>query len=253
MIPLRDENPTLRRPVMTWLLIALTVGSWVLVQGAGMNDYQLIASVCNLGLVPGELTGLAPLGFAVPVAPGVACVVDNEPVNVLTPVLSLFLHGGWGHLLGNLLFLHVFGNNVEDSMGRLRFLVFYLVCGLAAAAAHVLVEPASPIPTVGASGAISGVLGAYVVLYPRVRVHMLVFVFVMSFPAWLVLGWWFLWQIVGGLPQLLAVNPGVDGGTAFWAHVGGFVAGAALIKLFEKKVIVAERTRLRHLLHPGHP
>lgn len=257
MIPLSDDNPTLRRPVMTYLLLALIIGAWFLGQGAGFDEIQLAASVCNFGLVPGELTGQAPLGQGVPIAPGMACVVDNEPVNVLTPLTSMFLHGGWMHLFGNVMFFWVFGNNVEDSMGRVRFLIFYLICGLAAAAAHVAVGPASPIPTVGASGAISGVLGAYLLFYPRVRVNML-FIFIIFFkviplPAWLVLGFWIVYQILTGLPELMAVNPNVSGGVAVWAHVGGFVAGMVLAKIFENHSLVRERTRVRHMLHPTHP
>src|SRR6185503_3067281 len=155
-------------------------------------------------------------------------------------------HGGWGHILGNALFCWVFGNNIEDSMGGPRFIVFYLICGLAAAATHILVQPGSPVPTVGASGAISGILGAYLVLYPRVRVNMLfIFVFlirVIPVPAWLVLLWWFALQVITGLPELSPVRPEVSGGVAVWAHVGGFVAGVLLIKLFEKPRLVAERT-----------
>ncbi len=172
MLPISDDNPTLRRPVMTFLLLGALLAVWVTIQaGGGLfgDEFQFIKSVCNYGLVPGELTRVAPLGLAVPMAPGVACVVDREPINVLTPLTSMFLHGGWMHLLGNSLFLWVFGNNVEDSMGRGRFLAFYLICGLAAAGAHVVLDQGSPIPTVGASGAISGVLGGYLLLYPRAR------------------------------------------------------------------------------------
>jgi membrane associated rhomboid family serine protease len=155
----------------------------------------------------------------------------------------MFLHGSWGHLLGNALFLWVFGNNVEDSMGRGRFLVFYLLCGLVAAAAQVAVGPASPVPMVGASGAISGVLGGYLVLYPRVRVRVLfilfIFIRVFRIPAYLVLLWWIGYQIVLGLPELMAVNPDVSSGVAFWAHIGGFAAGLVLIKLFADKDLVA--------------
>jgi membrane associated rhomboid family serine protease len=168
----------------------------------------------------------------------------------------MFLHGSWGHLLGNLLFFWVFGNNIVDSMGRGRFLIFFVFCGLVAAGAHVLVEPASPVPTVGASGAISGVMGAYLVLYPRVRVNML-FIFIIFFkvfaiPAWLVLVWWFAVQVLTGLPQLMPMRPEISGGVAVWAHVGGFVAGVVLIKLFENRRLVAKRDAIREIEHP-HP
>lgn len=236
MIPLSDENPTLRTPIMTYAILGATIAVWFLVQGAGMDTRSLAVSVCNLGLVPGELTGQAPLGQGVPLGPGMACVVDNEPINKFTPLTSMFLHGSWGHLLGNALFFWVFGNNVEDSMGRGRFLIFYVICGLVAAAAHLLVDPASPVPTVGASGAISGVLGAYLLLYPHARVRMLfilvIFIQIIRVPAWLVLVWWFVIQVITGLPDLMALRPEVSGGVAVWAHVGGFVAGVVLVKLF---------------------
>jgi membrane associated rhomboid family serine protease len=154
----------------------------------------------------------------------------------------MFLHGGWLHLLGNLWFLWVFGNNVEDSMGPARFVAFYLLCGVVAAAAQVAANPDSVIPMVGASGAISGVMGAYIVLYPRVRVHMFTW-FIIPFrfvmPAWLMLGYWFLLQVIGGLPTLQAES----GGVAFWAHAGGFVAGMLLVWLFRDMALFNRRTR----------
>ena len=253
MIPLSDENPTLHTPWMTWLLIGTTVAVWMIVQGAG-REVPLATSICNLGLVPGELTHQAPVGLTVPIGQGLGCAIDQSPINRLTPLLSMFLHGSWGHLLGNMLFFWVFGNNIEDSMGPGRFLVFYLLCGLVAAGAHVFVEPASPVPTVGASGAISGVMGAYLVLYPRVCVNML-FIFIIFFkvipiPAWLVLLWWFAIQVLTGLPQLMPMRPEVSGGVAVWAHVGGFVAGVLLIKLFENRRLVAKRDEIREIEHP---
>ena len=174
-----------------------------------------------------------------PLGDGLACVVDNEPINLLTPLTSMFLHGGWGHLLGNALFFWVFGNNIEDSMGPGRFLVFYLCCGLVAAAAHVLVDPASPVPTVGASGAISGVIGAYLRAVSAgarehaVHLHHLLPGLRHSRVG--VLLWWFGVQVVTGLPQLTPVRAEVSGGVAVWAHIGGFVAGVVLVKLFENR------------------
>ena len=243
MFPIGDDNPTVRRPVMTWAILATILVVWIVVQGAGMAEggYPLIASVCNFGLVPGELTQLARVGYALPMAPGVACVVDRDPVNVLTPLTSMFLHGSWGHLLSNSLYFWVFGNNIEDSMGRGRFVVFYLLCGVAAAGAHVAIDPASPVPTVGASGAISGIMGAYLVLYPRAHVRMLWLIFITRFPAWLVLVWWFGTQVLAGLPDLSPVRDDVSGGVAVWAHVGGFIAGLVLIKLFEDRDLVRRR------------
>jgi membrane associated rhomboid family serine protease len=251
MIPIGDENPTLRTPYMTFLLLGATIASWLVVQGAGFDSERLAASVCNLGLVPGEVTGQAPVGFRVPISRLSDCVVDRERINILTPITSMFLHGGWGHLLGNMLFFWVFGNNVEDSMGHARFLAFYLICGIVAALAHILVSPASPVPTVGASGAVSGIMGAYLVLYPQVRVRMLffflIFFKVIALRAWLVLIFWFLWQVLSGLPELTRMRPDVSGGVAVWAHVGGFVAGVVLIKLFERRSFVAERNAGRRL------
>lgn len=245
MIPIGDENPTLGRPWVTYLILGLIFAVWFLLQGGGFDAYALAASACNYGMVPGELTRMAEVGSGVPIGEGLACVVDREPINVVTPLTSMFLHGGWGHLLGNSLFLWVFGNNIEDSMGPLRFALFYVICGLAAAAAHVFIEPSSPLPTIGASGAISGVMGGYLLLYPRVRVRML-FIFIIFFrvfriPAWIVLIYWFALQVLEGLPQL-APGPELTGGTAVWAHVGGFVTGVLLVKLFENSDLVRRRS-----------
>jgi membrane associated rhomboid family serine protease len=249
MIPLSDENPTLRTPVVTIALLLALGLVWVFVQGAGIDAVALATSVCNLGLIPGELTGLAPVGDRVPIGEGLACVVDREPINIYTPITSMFLHGGWMHLLGNALFLWIFGNNVEDSMGRMRFVVFYLLCGLVAAAAQVAVSPGSPVPMVGASGAISGVLGAYLVLYPKVRVNVLfiivIFIQVISVPAYLVLLWWIGFQILSGLPQLGRVGES-SGGVAFWAHIGGFAAGVVFVKLFENRALLEMRRLHEH-------
>jgi membrane associated rhomboid family serine protease len=249
MIPISDENPTLHTPIMTWLILGAMFAVWLVVQGGGLpgTDLQLVKSVCNLGMVPAELTHRLPVGAGVPLAPGISCVIDRDPINIFTPLTSMFLHGSWGHILGNALFFWVFGNNIEDSMGPVRFLVFYLVCGLIAAGTHVLINPASPVPTVGASGAISGVLGAYLVLYPRVRVNML-FIFIIFFkifaiPAWIVLIYWFGVQVVTA-----KLSP-TTGGVAVWAHIGGFVAGMLLIKIFENPRLVAKRNAIREQRH----
>jgi membrane associated rhomboid family serine protease len=249
MIPISDENTSLRPPFITWFLLATMCLVWIFVQGMGMNEQALAASVCNWGMVAGELTGRAHVGQAVPLGPGLLCVVDRDPSNILTPVTAMFLHGGWGHLLGNGLFLWVFGNAVEDSMGGARYLLFYLVCGLCAGAAQTLTAPASAVPMVGASGAISGVMGAYLVLYPTVRVRMLFiilfFVRIIALPAWLVLVWWFTLQLLSGLPQLLSPAPDDSAGTAFFAHIGGFLAGVLLVFVFANKTLIGERQRWR--------
>src|SRR4051812_28871428 len=247
MIPISDENPTLNTPITTWLILGAMFAVWLVVQGAGADPITLGKSVCNLGLVPGELTHLAVVGKGVPIGPGLVCVVDREPINVLTPLTSMFLHGSWGHILGNAIFFWVFGNNIEDSMGPGRFLSFYLLCGLIAAGAHVLMSPASPVPTIGASGAISGVLGAYLVLYPSVRVNMLIppLIFrTFAIPAWIVLLWWFGLQVLTSLPGMTRV-PEVEGGVAVWAHIGGFIAGVVLVKAFENPRLVAARNAIR--------
>ena len=252
MIPISDDNPTLRFPLVTVLLLVALGVVWIFFQGAGLDHALLSASVCNWGLVPGELTRRAAVGTMVPLGGGLACVVDREAINTITPILSMFLHGGWAHLLGNAVFLWVFGNNIEDSMGRGRFIVFYVLCGLAAAAAQIAINPASPVPMVGASGAISGVLGAYLILYPRVRVQVFVGFFFMSLPAYFVLLIWIGLQLLSGLPQLASVRTGASSGVAVWAHIGGFFAGVALIKLFVRAELTAARTYIRRRNHPTH-
>ena len=171
-----------------------------------------------------------------------ACVLDGA-ANPFTLIPSMFMHGGWFHILGNMWFLWVFGDNVEDVMGPVRFVVFYVLCGLAAAFAQIATDPASPVPMVGASGAIGGVMGAYALLYPKAHVHTFVFlgfyVTTLAVPAVFMLGYWFVIQIVSGLPAL-----GQSGGVAFWAHIGGFVAGLALVLLFRRpEYLDAHRAR----------
>jgi membrane associated rhomboid family serine protease len=243
MIPIGDDNPTYRMPIMTYLLIAVNVAVWVGVEHAGLNGQLLAARVCELGMVPGEITRLAPVGQVAPIGEGLSCVVDRDAINALTPLIAMFLHGGWLHLIGNMLYLWIFGNNVEEVMGRGRFLAFYLICGLVAAAAHIAADPSSPVPMVGASGAISGVLGAYLVLYPTVYVRMFVIVFIVRVRAWAVLLYWFVLQAIGGLDQLNQLRPGISSDVAVWAHVGGFVAGFILVKLFVDPDLVRQRAQ----------
>ena len=242
MFPIRDDNPTLNTPVVTMVLIGLNVAEWILVQGMGAEPY-LSRSFCDLGLIPGAFLVRLPEGTSFPMSRELTCVVSER--HVFTPLTSMFLHGGWLHLIGNMWFLWLFGNNVEDSMGHARYLFFYLISGLAAAASQTLVNPNSAVPMVGASGAISGVMGAYIVLYPRVRVHMLIFLgfFITRavVPAYLMLGYWFLLQILGGLPSLGGED---TGGVAVWAHAGGFLAGAVLILLFKDPGLVARHRAL---------
>jgi membrane associated rhomboid family serine protease len=249
MFPYRDDNPVILTPFVTVSIIAANLAVWVLAQGMGA-DQRLAASVCELGLVPGDLLHLLPVGSTIPMSDGISCVVEAGSA-WRTLFTSMFLHGGWMHVLGNMWFLWLFGNNVESGMGHGRFLAFYLLCGLAAAAAQIVVDPASAVPMIGASGAISGVMGAYVILYPKVRVHILVFlifIFRTSVPAWVMLGYWFVLQLLGtGMEQ------GV-GGVAVWAHIGGFLAGAVLIALFRSKALLARRAEILAGRHwQGHP
>lgn len=238
MFPYKDDNPTVLTPVVTIGIIVFTTAVWLLAQGAGTNP-ALVESVCRLGVVPAELTGRLREPVSLPLAPGLACQVGPSPA-WYTLLTSVFTHGGWFHLIGNMWFLWVFGNNVEDSMGHGRFLVFYLLTGVLAALAQVLVQPGSTVPMVGASGAISGVMGGYLVLYPFVRIHLLVFfgflVTTVAVPAYLML---LYWAFVQFLSSLWSLGLGQEGGVAFMAHLGGFVAGATLIKLFAKPELVA--------------
>jgi membrane associated rhomboid family serine protease len=248
MFPLKDNIPTLRFPLITVLLILINVAVFgyelrhppvrlpvatadATVRVAGPDEFT-----AEWGFVPCELTSRCPTanvvdlplvdqpGFAAPVR------VPGHPA-LLTLLTSMFLHGGWLHLLGNMLFLWIFGNNVEDSMGRLRYIVFYLVCGALAGLAQLATDPSSHVPNIGASGAIAGVLGGYIVLFPRARVLTLVFVILMEVPAFIVLGVWFLLQLVDGTAS---VGTG-GGGIAYFAHIGGFVAGMVLIYAFANR------------------
>jgi membrane associated rhomboid family serine protease len=238
MFPLRDENPTLLTPFVTVGLILINVAVWLYVQGAGYSSELLTETVCRYGMIPVEITG----GPQDLVDGGMPCRLGGLAWG--GAVTSMFLHGGWMHLIGNMWFLWLFGNNVEDAMGRARYAVFYLLVGVAAAAAHLFAEPGSVLPTVGASGAISGVMGAYLVLYPRVRVQTLfIFIFfirIIAIPAWVVLLEWFVVQLLSS-----SASGGSTGGVAFWAHIGGFVAGVAAVKLFENPELVAARAKLR--------
>lgn len=220
MLPLRDTMRARTLPVMSWLLIAANV--LVFVFEAALGPRQLSALTRAFGLVPARFLA----------DPGVG--------QILTIFTSMFLHGGWWHLISNMWVLYIFGDNVEDHMGHLRFLLFYLLGGLAAALAHTFVSPGSAVPTVGASGAISAVMGAYLVLFPRARVLTLIPGFIMPWfvevPALLFIGFWFVSQFFNGLFALAAAGSvQTYGGVAWWAHVGGFLAGALLVKLFERR------------------
>lgn len=229
MFPVRDDNPQIQIPYVTYSLIALNVCAWLFMQGMGMDE-PLNQSICAYGLIPADLSGGQSGVMACP----------SGGAGWLGLVSSMFMHGGWMHIIGNMWFLWVFGDNVEDSMGRFRFAVFYLLSGLCAAFAQVMSSPNSVIPMVGASGAIGGVMGAYIMLYPRVKVHIFVFLFMFRVPAVAMLGYWIAVQFFGGLSSLGRSG----GGVAFWAHVGGFVGGAALVGLFKDEELL--------LNHPFH-
>ncbi len=206
MFPIRDHNPSGRTPYVTWALIAANVGIFLLMWYGAPSQQVLERSYFDWGLVPGEVT-------------------QGDGLSGL--VTSMFLHGGWAHLLGNMLFLYIFGDNLEDVMGHLGFAAFYLLAGLAAAGGQVLADPGSWIPMVGASGAIAGVMGGYLLLFPRAKVDVLI-IFVVFFrilpvPAFIMLGLWFGLQLLGGFAA-----PSDVGGVAYWAHAGGFLAGVAL-------------------------
>ena len=215
MIPLRDRNPSGTFPSVTLALIVANTLVFLYEVQLGPAVRELIA---RFALIPAEVTSSVTYGTA------------SLSATVAPFFTSMFLHGGWVHLIGNMWFLWIFGDNVEDTLGSFRYLLFYLACGLGAAAAHVLLQPASPAPTLGASGAIAGILGAYAVLFPGARVVTLVPIFfflqIIELPAVVVLGMWFVLQLFSGS---FALASAMGGGTAWWAHIGGFAAGALLI------------------------
>ncbi len=221
MFPISDDNPRIGTPYVTWSVIGacVLVFFWQVSLGASGGEI----AIYEFGMIPARLLGAAALDPELTAVPAWSTVFT-----------SMFMHGGWLHLGFNMLFLWIFGDNVEDCMGHARYLIFYLVCGVAAALAQAFVSPGSTIPMVGASGAISGVLGAYLLLHPRATVRTVIFlgifVTMMHLPALIVLGLWFLMQLVSATFS----NSG-EAGVAFWAHVGGFVAGMALVPLFKKR------------------
>ena len=237
MFPIRDDNPQILVPYATLGIIAINVLAWVFVQGLG-SDPLLARSICQLGLIPGELLGTAPAGMQIQLTANTWCEL-GDAARWPTLFTSMFMHGGWFHIIGNMWFLWIFGNNVEDAMGPVRFVLFYLLCGAGAAALQVAADPDSTVPMVGASGAIGGVMGAYILLYPRVHVHLLLilgfYVTTIAVPAVFMLGYWFVLQLLGGFSTLNATG----GGVAFWAHVGGFAAGAILVLLFRDRKLLA--------------
>ena len=224
MIPLHDDNPTHRFPVLTVALIALCV--LVFLWQVSLTPQAAQEAVYGFGMIPAVVFGEAALP---------ASLASVPPA--LSIVTSMFMHGGWMHLIGNMLYLWIFGNNIEDSMGHVRFIVFYLLCGAAAAFAQAFQDPGSTVPMIGASGAIGGVLGGYALLYPRARVLVLIPIgFILTtfrIPALGVLGFWFVLQFV---QSAMAPDTG-GGGVAYWAHIGGFLAGMVLILFFKDSAV----------------
>ena len=216
MFPLCDENPHAGRSYVNWAIIALC--ALVYLWQASLSAQDGYEATFVFGMIPAVVLG----GMRLPAD---IAVVDPW----VTLFTSMFMHGGIMHLAGNMLYLWIFGDNVEVVLGRLRFVLFYLLCGVAAALTQALLDPGSKIPMIGASGAISGVLGAYFLLFPRASVRVLMFPFgLVAVPALIVLGLWFLFQLFDGLR-----GPSGEGGVAFWAHVGGFIAGLALLPLLK--------------------
>ncbi|WP_146590710.1 rhomboid family intramembrane serine protease [Puniceibacterium confluentis] len=230
MFPIRDHNPSGITPFVTYALILANVGVFVSYYALFADEPALFRFYHDWALIPAKVSESGnPLGF----------------------VTSMFLHGGIMHLFGNMLFLYVFGDNIEEEMGHFRFAGFYLVCGIAAGVAQYVMAPYSPVPTVGASGAIAGVMGGYLLMFPRARVDIL-FIFIVFFkilpiPAWIVLAVWFILQLTGGFGTVTE-----GGGVAYWAHVGGFVAGVALtLPLWLRRGGPAYWSRTHG--HPPHP
>jgi membrane associated rhomboid family serine protease len=211
MFPLRDVIPSRTFPGVVIVLITLNALAFFFEQS--LTDRELRMFLLTWGLIPRDF-------------------------DMVTVFSSMFLHGSWMHIIGNMVFLWIFGDNIEDRMGHGRFIVFYLLCGTIAGFAHVLSEPGSPVPTIGASGAVAAVMGAYFVLYPHSRVLTVVFIFlfidVVEVPAVLFLGLWFLMQLFNGVGALLSAGGQMAGGIAFWAHVAGFVSGMVLVKAFAR-------------------
>jgi membrane associated rhomboid family serine protease len=229
-LPISDENRASRTPYVTWGLIAVNALVWIFELSHGVDlstlDYGAIPSWLLHGLRDGTLR-----------LPGLGRVELHQEVPwPWTIVTAMFMHGSWMHIIGNMWFLYIFGDNVEDAMGPIRYLVFYFLSGIAAAGAQILSQPDSMVPMVGASGAIAGVLGAYLMLYPRARVRclwiLIIFITFIYVPAWLLLGLWFV-------SQFLMPGPGV----AWMAHVGGFVTGFALVRLFVRRAPPPRRDR----------
>lgn len=220
-IPLKDENPTSRFPYVTVIFISLNILIFLyqIFSPQGLEYY-----VYKMGAIPYEITHFKTITFFPPL---------SRVFPPLTLITSMFLHGTFLHLFGNMLYLWIFGNNIEDFLGSFRFVLFYLLSGLGASLIHIIFHPASQVPMIGASGAIAGILGAYLILYPGARVLTLVFMWIVPIPAAIILGLWFIAQVM---------NIGIGGGVAWFAHIGGFLIGIALIRIYSRR-------RVRRWIH----
>jgi hypothetical protein len=222
MLPIRDDQPRYSTPWVNYFLIGLNLAIFFFEWALDPRSLELL--VRQFGVVPSH----------------VALFLSGSPQYSLLAIVlpfftSLFLHGSWMHVIGNMWFLYIFGDNVEDYLGHFKYLVFYLLTGVLAMCTHMVMNLHSTAPALGASGAIAGVLGAYFVLYPRARVLTWFFVFVVWVPAWIILGYWFVLNFLSGTATALAVQRQNMGGVAFWAHVGGFISGALLVKVFGER------------------
>jgi len=244
VFPLKDNIPTDRTPWVTIAFIAINVLAYFLLQRGGILSGPSDSSVVEYGAIPYEIAhpgqecGIALGQIVCEGQPGVAGSAPDQPPTILTIFTSMFMHGSILHLGGNMLFLWIFGNNVEDAMGHARFVAFYLLGGIAALLAQTLIDVNAAVPTVGASGAVAAVLGGYILLYPHARVVTVIFIVffftILELPAILVLGLWFLQQVAFGYFNL--ANPtGGGGGVAYFAHIGGFIFGLAAIKLLANR------------------
>src|ERR1700733_13871603 len=222
MLPIRDDQPRYSVPWVTWFLIALNL--LIFLFEATLDQQSLNLLIGQFAVVPSHVAAFLAGSPKYPL-----------PAVVVPFFTSLFLHGSWMHVIGNMWFIYIFGDNVEDYLGHFKYLVFYLLTGVLAMSTHMAMNLHSTAPALGASGAIAGVLGAYFVLYPRARVLTWFFVFVVWVPAWIILGYWFVLNFLSGTATSLMVQRHSMGGVAFWAHVGGFVAGAAMVKLFPER------------------
>ncbi|HEV3306505.1 MAG TPA: rhomboid family intramembrane serine protease [Candidatus Sulfotelmatobacter sp.] len=222
MLPIRDDLPRYSTPWVTRFLIVLNLLIYFFEATLSPQDLRVV--IHQFGVVPYHLAAFLAGSSRFPL-----------PVVVLPFFTSMFLHGSWMHVIGNMWFLYIFGDNVEDYLGHFKYLVFYILVGLIAMVTQVAINLHSTVPTLGASGAIAGVLGAYFILYPRARVLTWFFVLVVWVPAWIILGYWFVLNFLSGTASALAVQGQNMGGVAFWAHVGGFAAGALLVKVFGER------------------